>query len=461
MKLKVLILFITTLYVYILFNRQDEWKHTPFEWDRMGYYSYLPAIFIYNDPGNLSFYPEIIGKYPFAGNNYWYATHLQPNGRRLNKYAIGTCIFHLPFFVAAHGYAQLSKAYPADGFSHPYQMAVAFSTIFWVMLGLFLLGLFLRQYFGEPVVMLTLMCIALGTNLYDYTAFMQGLSHPLSFFCFCGLLFATDRLYRLQHVKYFYLLAILLGLITITRPINIIVAIIPLLWCVNNLDTLKERISFWGRYIRNIVFSIIIFTAILFIQLSYWKYVTGHWVYFSYQGEGFDFLHPKLWKGLFSWRKGWFVYTPIALAGVAGLAALWRKDKTIVPVTVLFLTVMVYAVFSWKNWYYGGSFGCRPLIETLAIISIPLAALIERAVRLQNTALKLSFFTVLFFLVLLNMFQTFQHSKNIIHFDRMTKVYYWKVFGTTKYNPELQQYLMDLEEYQRENESFNDASGTK
>ena len=39
--------------------------------------------------------------------------------------------------------------------------------------------------------------------------------------------------------------------------------------------------------------TLVVCFAVLMIQCSYWKYASGSWVYYSYEGEGFDFLHPK------------------------------------------------------------------------------------------------------------------------------------------------------------------------
>lgn len=450
MKSGWLILFIPIVYVSILFGRLTDGKTAPFEWDRLGYYSYLPAVFIYNDLGTLSFYPDIIKKYELAGYEYWYATYPQENGKRLNKYAIGTCLFQLPFFIAAHTYVRTAHHYPADGFSLPYQYAVAFSTVFWVAIGLAFLRRFLLRYFNDSVAFLTLFCIAMGTNLFDYSVISIGMSHPYSFCLFASLLYYTDSLYRSGNERHMYILAFILGLITVIRPVNIVVILIPAFWKINNRSSLRTRIGFFRKQgLQSLAISAILFLAIIGIQASYWKYITGHWVYFSYKGEGFSFLEPEIWKGLFSWRKGWFVYTPLAFVSFLGFFSLWKKDRAFVPSFAVFFAIIIYIVFSWWNWYYGGTFGCRPLIETLALLSLPLAALIDN-IGSSKTTVKIAGYSILIFFISLNLFQTYQHSKNIIHYDRMTATYYWKVFGKTQRDPSLDHYLMDETEYMNE-----------
>ncbi|RYD56002.1 MAG: hypothetical protein EOP56_13785 [Sphingobacteriales bacterium] len=449
MKSKWLIALIPIIYVSILFGRLSNGSAAPFEWDRLGYYSYLPAVFIYHDLGKLSFYPKVIKKYELAGYEHWYATYPQPEGKRLNKYAIGTSLFQLPFFLLAHWYNTLADNYPADGFSIPYQYAVSFSTVCWVFFALLLMRKFLLKYFDNTVVCITLACIALGTNLFDYSVVSIGMSHPYSFFLFAALLYCTDALYTLGKLKHLYWIAVILGIITIVRPVNLIAAIIPTLWKIDGLNSLRKRTSFFKANTKAIIYAALLFTAILFIQLAYWKYVTGHWLYFSYEGERFIFSEPEMWKGLFSFRKGWFIYTPIAFVCFIGFCSLWKKDRSFIPALITFFSIIIYVVFSWWNWYYGGTFGCRPLIETLALLSLPLAAFIAD-IKNSSLSLKTGGYALFALLITLNLFQTYQHSKNIIHYDRMTAAYYWKVFGAVERDPSLEIYLMDEEEYLNE-----------
>ena len=42
-----------------------------------------------------------------------------------------------------------------------------------------------------------------------------------------------------------------------------------------------------------------------------WKWQTGSWVVYSYKDEGFDFMHPHFWEFLFSFQKGWLLWSPI------------------------------------------------------------------------------------------------------------------------------------------------------
>jgi hypothetical protein len=268
--------------------------------------------------------------------------------------------------------------------------------------------------------------VAAGTNLYYYTAFFQGWSHAYSFFLFSAILYLTDSWYRQGKIKHALLLGIVMGFVVITRPSNIVIVIIPLLWPSNELT---GKIAFLKKHISGILAALLLFICVVFIQMTYWKYATGQWVYYSYTNEGFDFLHPKIWKGLFSYRKGWFVYTPLALVFCLGLLPLYRRNKALFVPFAIFLATNIYVVFSWKIWHYGGCFSCRPMTESVAVLALPACALVQNISIAQSFLVRTAATAIAGFLILLNVFQTYQFSTGVIRYDRMTRDYYWRVVG--------------------------------
>lgn len=230
MKSKLLILFFGFVSVYIIFNL-DKWERKRvLQWDIAGYYMYLPATFIYGDIRQLGWYPTIDSVYNLSEDHGMYAVNEVPGtGNKVGKYPIGTAIFELPFFLGAHAFTLLSHSYPPDGYSPPYALALCLATVFWVLCGLFVLRKFLLTYFTEQVVFITLLLIAFGTNLYNYTAFDWGMSHSFSFFLFSAFLYFMQRWYASGKMKYLLFLGASLGWIVITRPTNIIIVLLPLL----------------------------------------------------------------------------------------------------------------------------------------------------------------------------------------------------------------------------------------
>lgn len=407
-----------------------------------GYYVYLPAIFIYQDLGHLSFKEEISRKYdipePFNGIH-------DIGQRKLDKYAIGTSLFELPTFLAAHAYCLLFPSeFPADGYSLPYEYGLIFATALWSFVGIWVLRKFLSKNFKDSITAIVLTCIAFGTNFYTYTVFDPGMSHNFSFFLFACLIYLTDKWYRTQERKTLCSIGVVLGLMTIVRPVNLIAILIPLLWSVYNKETLTER---WKTLIiryKDLLLSFVCFLAIVFIQLSYWKLITGQWIFYSYKDEEFWFSNPKIIKGLFSFRKGWFVYTPIAFIGLTGLLCTPRKYILSV---ITFFTIMIYIAFSWENWYYGYGFGARALIETLPVVALPLAFLTTWVLNKMPVSAKATYLLILACAIALNMFQSYQYSYGFLHGTRMSRDYYWAIFGQVHNKPEYEKYLMPDKEY--------------
>ncbi len=429
MRSRFVILLFAFVCVFIAAN-EVAWKHNMYKWDISGYYLYLPATFIYHDIGGLKFYDHINRKYDLTASDDSYGIYLQPTGRRLNKYAIGTCLFQLPFFLAAHGYCLADRSLPADGYSTPYQVAGILGNLFWVICGLFVLRRFLLDYFNDTITAFTLLCIAFGTNLYCYSAFLYGMSHTYGFFLMCCLLWFTDRYYKTKRSSQLYAIVLLLGLITITRPINIIATVIPVLWGVHNDRSLKARLNLAINQPKKILIALSLFMFVCMIQMAYWKYITGHWIYYSYEGEHFNFLKPHIIDGLFSYQKGWFIYTPVALISVTGCLLVWKYNKRIIAAILVFFAAMIYAVFSWEQWWYGGGYSARALIETLPILSIPLAyTLYHFHGADRHRTLRNAYLLTLGLLIALNIFQTYQFSMGVLHSTYMNKEYYWKIFG--------------------------------
>ena len=417
------------MFVYIVFNLANWETRNMLGWDETGYYIYLPAAFIYNDVGKLGFYPKIEQDYDLNSGAKLYGIYDEPTGNKLDKYTAGTAICEMPLFLLAHWYTlNDQKDFKKDGYSRPYMVSVVFSMITWVFAGLFFLRKFLLKYFSEAATAVTLLLIAFGTNLYFYTVCTLSMSHPFSFALFCFLLYATEQWYSNGRSINVILMGVVMGLIVITRPTNVVIAILPLCWKYKD-GKVADKLLFYKKQLWPIIASVLAFLLVLMIQCSYWKYVTGKWVYFSYEGEGFDFSDPQIWRGLFSYQKGWFVYTPIAFIAIVGLIPLFRKYKRLTGIMLLYLAVNIYIVFSWRNWYYGGSFGCRALIESMAVVAIPLAMIIEWIFSSKKMLLNILTLTVFSFFIALNVFQSYQLINNKTEWARTNRAFYWRTLG--------------------------------
>ena len=422
-KAVILLAFIGFLSIYNILNL-GFWKKQEkiIMWDVLEYYSYLPATFIFKDP-LLTFMNDNPEAYY---DRFWPLT--TDNGNNVIKMSMGISFLYSPFFFTAHGYALISK-YPANGYSEPYRIAIIFSTIVFFLLGLFFLSKILSRYFKPLIVSLTLLAVSLGTNLYYYVVVNSGMSHAYSFALLTIFIWLTLKWYEKKNWKLSLFIGLCLGMISLIRPTNSIILIFFLLWNVSNFSGFKSRIT---ELLLNwkIVLFIGFFAFIVWIpQMLYWKAVSGQFLYYSYQDEGFFFNNPQFIKGLFSYRNGWLLYTPIMSFALLGIVLLYKRLPDFFIPCLLLIPLSIYIILSWWCWWYVG-FGNRAFIDHYAILAIPLAAFLERMLQ-QKILLKSVFLSLFLFFLTLNLFQTWQYYKGYIRHDSMSKKAYWIVFGKT------------------------------
>jgi len=374
------VLVLCCLWIWIVgFFYYPKWNKSRTEatisWDVSGYYYYLPALFIYHDIKHLAWSDSIQQKYYPASTQYQAFDH--PSGVKVMKYAAGMAVQYLPWFLIAHGIAQLTH-FPADGFSPPYQFMLSFGSIFMACLGLWFIRRLLLNYFSDSVVAITLLLLVIGTNYLNYSAIDGAMTHNYLFTLYAMLLWFTDRWYRQPSWFDSFAIGACLGLAALTRPTEIIAGGIPLLWGLTDIRKLPARLQYWWEQRRYLILAIGVMAAIGSIQIIYWKWVAGEFLVYSYQDQGFSWLHPHLGNGLFSYKKGWLVYTPMMALALIGFYYLWQHWRSLFWATLTFAMAFIYITFAWDIWWYGGSLGQRAMVQSYAVLTIPLAAMVTQ-----------------------------------------------------------------------------------
>ncbi len=397
----------------------NRWKGI-IAFDGKGYYAYLPAIFIYNDL-HFNFHDDIEKKY--SGENTFYEYRVPARGGVTNKYFAGTAVVTAPFFLAAH-LITLFTGGIADGYSFLYQLFVSLSAIFYAMLGLFFLRKFLRLYFiPENIISIVVLAVFFGTNLFYYTVFDPSQSHVYSFGIISAFLFFVKR-YSIQFIrKDLIAIGLLFGLIFLIRPVNSVIALAIPFICGSRINFywfLKNVFRKNSGIIKAAVFS----TLIVSIQGVIYFIQTGNIFVDTYVVEHFNWEKPKIINFLFSYKKGFFVYTPLAFISLFGLIPLFKKERFSFWTFLFFFLITGYVFSSWWNWWYGGSFGARPYTEYLSLFALLLAILLST---LKKKYLKWMYPIIVFTIVLCQV-QTYQYRYLIIHWEKMDKEHYWRVF---------------------------------
>jgi hypothetical protein len=232
-----------------------------------------------------------------------------------------------------------------------------------------------------------------------------------------------------QNPKFKYLIgfSLVFGLAVLIRPTLILASLIFLLFGVYSKETAKEKLSLFKTHWMQLAGSAIILFIIALPQLIYWKHQTGSFVYYSYTNEHFFFLNPHILKGLFSYRKGWFLYTPMMLLAMGGFVFMKRYAKQLFLPVLIFLVLNVYVVLSWWCWWYGGSFGLRAFIDSYAFLSVPLASFWAATFK-EGWIARISVLLISGFFCFLNIFQSQQYRVGMLHWDSMSKKMYWATF---------------------------------
>ncbi|MDF1572255.1 MAG: hypothetical protein P1P82_11635 [Bacteroidales bacterium] len=424
------LIFLATNFTHHSWTRTNPGKRGVIKHDVNMYYAYLTAGIIEKDL-TLEFMSE-----PGFDNQFRYWNTRAENGNRIIITSMGLAFMYAPFFFMAHLVAHLSGL-PTDGYGSIYQFFLVFGGLVYVILALLILRRLLIRIFDPVTTSITLVLVAIGTNLYYYSTYEAAMPHVYNFFLVTLFTRQVIRWYRHPGWKNALLIGGLLGLISLIRPTNILVFFILFLWDVKSLDEFRQRIIFFLQRYYLVLLMLAAFLLVWTPQMLYWKMITGQFLYFSYgvAGASFYFASPQIFGSLFSFIKGWYVYTPVMLFATIGILLLHKRYKTsFLPVLVLFLT-MVYVQSSWWSWWFGGGFGLRAYIDIYAVMAFPLAALVEKVVGLRTTWKRVAGYAVMIFLVYLSWHQTYQYHKGMIHYCGMTKESYMLNFLKYKSAP--------------------------
>ena len=401
---------------------KERWKGIV-EADGKGYYAYLPAVFIYQDL-NFGFFDHIEKEKYYNPNRYYDYRANSGHGQLINKYYCGTALAEMPFFLAAHAFTLITNG-DADGFSKYYMIFISIAALFYLFLGLFYLRKTLIDYaIPHWAISVTLILAVFATNLFAYTIVETGLSHVFSFGFIAAFIYFSKRYFDSPESNKLPILALLLGIIVLIRPINLMI-LLSWPFLSGSLKSLLDGLKFALSRYQKLILSVLIFGLVVSVQLIIYKISTGHFFVYSYQDEGFDFLNPHFSDILFSYKKGLFLYTPMYLLAMLGLIPVFKKSKFTGLSWLVFFIGITYVFSSWWMWYYGGSFSSRVYVEYIPLFMILFAVLLAKV---KPKGARIALLSLSFLLLVICQIQTYQYRYYEIHWDQMTKEKYWDVF---------------------------------
>ncbi|MCF8235788.1 MAG: hypothetical protein K9G67_12685 [Bacteroidales bacterium] len=390
--------------------------HSQIYSDRAGYYVYLPALFEYEFKADR--FPDSVDVKTGHGFQLDHAT-----GKVKTKYTYGIALMQLPFYLMAEAAACPLDQKP-NGFSPVYHRVLNVAAVFYLMLGLVFLRKFLKSYFKEGVVLLLLITILSGTNLFYYAVDAVGMSHVYSFALFCIYLYLLKKTGYLEAKfgYHFILLFAVAALIILIRPSNLLFVILACFIDAENGRAIMNRLSKLLRA-RILLYGLGIFLLVFLPQMLYWYYLNGSMINYSYDQEGFNWLEPRFAVVLIAPENGLLPYNPLYLFILASFVLMIKKRIWNGLLILVMFALLLYMVSSWWAPTYGCSFGARNFVEYIAVFSIPLGYWFKSLLKM-NLNKQLGFWILLLFFILVNLKLTYTFDDCFFG----TKVWDWNEY---------------------------------
>jgi hypothetical protein len=336
----------------------EDWK-SDLRADAAGYYIYLPGTLHHGmRASNVS--DSLVWK---GGNGF----HLDTDKDRIiTKYTCGTALMQFPFYLVAES---LEGFGTTDGWTRTHHRAIEVAGVFYWTAGLLLFLLAMRRWKPVPagVALVTLVCIAFGTNSFYYAFRAAGYSHVYSFFLVALAMYCLyadrGRDVRKGHLRLFQLAC---ALLIVVRPIDglAVLGLYALLWFER-----PEPFRSWRMYAGQAALGLV---AVL-PQLIYWQFVHGSWLVYSYGDESFTNLATPLFDlVLFSPMNGLLPHAPAFFLLIPAVVFLFVHQWRLAVLLVVMFTLLIYSFAAWHAWHFGCGYGMRPAVEYTPFLGLAL-----------------------------------------------------------------------------------------
>lgn len=447
---------ILLVFALVVLYRATHMGSNELAWDVFGYYIHLPATFVHGDPmlRDISWIKDLLTDRPEITGTLYQITQA-PDGSPMYFFLMGMAILYAPFFLLAHLLAWITGQ-PMDGFGPTYQVTMVLGCLLYTWLGLVHLRRILLSFFSDGVSAWVIIVVAMGTNWFHFMTVKNLETANFLFMLMAVLVWNTIEWHRTERMKHMTWIAVSLALLTLVKPSEVLAISIPMLWGVYDSSSWKHKWALVVRQRNQVFMAIGIGLLVMLPQLTYWYLATGSPIFDSYKnpGVGLDLWSPHVASILFSFKKGWLLYTPVMAFALAGYFFLRKRRPEVFPVLVISVLLSFWIISSWSEWWYGASFSVRPMITLYPLLAIPLGYCIEALVR-GKKGIAVGLFGLQFACIGLNLFQTWQHHHGILDPYRTTKAYYMAIFGRTSV-PEGAAWLKSVDRPFDEHYSFPD-----
>ncbi len=295
--------------------------------------------------------------------------------------------------------------------------------------GILLLWLVLRKFFTISVAHVTTILVVFGTNYFRWIFFDGATPHNFLFTLFAAVILFTINWQR--DLKWLWLILMLpvVVLACFIHDLSVFILFVPLLWGIYDRTSwlaTRRRIM---EQPRQYLFLMLIVVLAFGLTRFAWFAEPGTAFYFGdKEASVYPLIAANFHLILFSFNKGWFIYTPMMMLVFPGLYLLAERNRTIFFGLFFFFLSWFLLAASHPMWNVGRGFGQRVFIETYAVLALPLGYLMQWIFQ-KKIWIRVFLLTLPAFFLLLNLFQTWQYTKKIIVAENMNREYYCAVFG--------------------------------
>jgi len=355
--------------------------------DGVGYYAFARALLVQH---NLDFTPDYQhanpsfreGRLDESGQPV--ARYRTATGHLENHFTIGPAILWSPFLLVAHAGVLVARAFgssvPADGFSAPYRLAMAFGTAFYGFLGLFISFRLAKKFVEERWALFATIAIWGGSSLAVYMYFNPSWSHAHSAFIVALFFWYWLNTREQRSLPQWILLGVIAGLMLDVYYANaMLLALVAVegVLLVRDAIQVKSSPTIPAQLMRYALFS----AALLICLVP--TFVCKEIIYGSSVESGYipisqwSWTSPFFWQVLFSANHGLFSWTPLLLLSAIGIFLFWRKVPRVGGPVLCAVLAFYYFMASYPDWAGISSYGSRFFVSLTVFFVLGLAVLLQ------------------------------------------------------------------------------------
>ncbi len=310
------------------------------------------------------------------------ATFLEPStpsGLRVNFGTIGSAILWAPFYAIGDLTARMLHAFgrdvAVDGFSQPYIVAVTYASAFYGFLAIVLSAGVARRVtdYGLGPALIAWA----GTPLLFYMYAAPPYSHACSAFAVALFVTLWIHVRRDWSARGLAGLGASAALMAMVREQDLFFVVGPMLDFALTANANRPAFS---RMTKAAIVGTAVFAMCMLPQLIAYQALNGQPSPSKLVSRKMTWTAPHALQVLFSPEHGFFFWTPLAIAAIAGLAVLAARgladkpDSRRIGICALaMVAVQVYVSGSVESWTVAGAFGQRRFVALTVLLVVGVA----------------------------------------------------------------------------------------